>query len=92
MAPEQDASADEEQGQARSSFTSFTSPPSCCRPASQRRPEQGEEGSEKRQSTKPPAFIPVADQAAAEYEAELKAKSEETATDASEASRASCCN
>ena len=80
-APEQDASADEEQGQAR---TRSRRSPRHLRAAGQRRrrPEQGEEGSET-QSTQPPAFIPVADQAAAEYEAELKAKSEETATDAS---------
>ncbi|TGE84629.1 ribonuclease E, partial [Pseudoalteromonas sp. KS88] len=81
MAPEQDASADEEQGQAR---TRSRRSPRHLRAAGQRRrrPEQGEEGSET-QSTQPPAFIPVADQAAAEYEAELKAKSEKTATDAS---------
>ncbi|WP_394191254.1 ribonuclease E, partial [Pseudoalteromonas atlantica] len=81
-APEQDASADEEQGQTR---TRSRRSPRHLRAAGQRRrrPEQGEEGSET-QSTQPPAFIPVADQAAAEYEAELKAKSEETATDASE--------
>ncbi|MDN3377680.1 MULTISPECIES: ribonuclease E [unclassified Pseudoalteromonas] len=81
-APEQDASADEEQGQTR---TRSRRSPRHLRAAGQRRrrPEQCEEGSET-QSTQPPAFIPVADQAAAEYEAELKAKSEETATDASE--------
>ena len=46
-----------------------------------RRPE-GESAETK--SDEAPAFVPVADQAAAEYEAELKAKSEETAVDASE--------
>ncbi|MGS0535948.1 ribonuclease E [Pseudoalteromonas sp. SaAl2] len=81
-APEQDASADEEQGQTR---TRSRRSPRHLRAAGQRRrrPEQGEEGNET-QGTQPPAFIPVADQAAAEYEAELKAKSQETATDSSE--------
>ncbi|KTF18437.1 ribonuclease E [Pseudoalteromonas sp. H105] len=75
-APEQDASTDEEQGQTR---TRSRRSPRHLRAAGQRRrrPEQGEEGNETQNNTQPPAFIPVADQAAAEYEAELKAKSEE---------------
>ena len=72
---EQDTTVEEEQGQTR---TRSRRSPRHLRAAGQRRrrPEQGEEGNEP-QNTQPPAFIPVADQAAAEYEAELKAKSEE---------------
>ncbi|GAA69088.1 ribonuclease E [Pseudoalteromonas sp. BSi20429] len=45
-----------------------------------RRPE----GEAEVKSDEAPAFVPVADQAAAEYEAELKAKSEETPVDAAQ--------
>ncbi|WP_033018205.1 ribonuclease E, partial [Pseudoalteromonas sp. BSi20652] len=53
------------------------------RASGQRRRRPEGEGNETK-SDEAPAFVPVADQAAAEYEAELKAKSEEAATDASE--------
>ena len=77
---EQDASADEEQGQTR---TRSRRSPRHLRAAGQRRRRPEGEESTQTQSTQPPAFIPVADQAAAEYEAELKAK-ENAITEASE--------
>jgi ribonuclease E len=53
------------------------------RASGQRRRRPEGEGNEAK-SDEAPAFVPVADQAAAEYEAELKAKSEETVVDSSE--------
>ncbi|MEL7287042.1 MAG: ribonuclease E/G, partial [Pseudomonadota bacterium] len=66
-----EVSADEEQAQPR---TRSRRSPRHLRAAGQRRrrPEQDEKSSDAKSDT--PAFIPVADQAAAEYEAELKAK------------------
>ncbi|MEM5550539.1 ribonuclease E [Pseudoalteromonas neustonica] len=78
---EQDAaSADEEQGQTR---TRSRRSPRHLRAAGQRRRRPEGEEATQTQSTQPPAFIPVADQAAAEYEAELKAK-ENAITEANE--------
>ena len=53
------------------------------RASGQRRRRPEGEGNEAK-SDEAPAFVPVADQAAAEYEAELKAKSEETVVNASQ--------
>ncbi|MGS0497110.1 ribonuclease E [Pseudoalteromonas mariniglutinosa] len=69
---EQDATqTDEEQGQTR---TRSRRSPRHLRAAGQRRRRPEGEEAAPTQGTQPPAFIPVADQAAAEYEAELKAK------------------
>ncbi|ASM49674.1 ribonuclease E [Pseudoalteromonas espejiana DSM 9414] len=77
-----EATSDDDQGQTR---TRSRRSPRHLRASGQRRrrPEQGEATEEK--SDEAPAFVPVADQAAAEYEAELKAKAEQpTSNDASE--------
>ncbi|TMO38124.1 ribonuclease E, partial [Pseudoalteromonas sp. S4491] len=70
-----EASTDEEQAQPR---TRSRRSPRHLRAAGQRRrrPEHDEKSSDEK--TDAPAFIPVADQAAAEYEAELKAKQAQT--------------
>ncbi|TMO42153.1 ribonuclease E, partial [Pseudoalteromonas sp. S4389] len=70
-----EASTDEEQAQPR---TRSRRSPRHLRAAGQRRrrPEQDEKSSDAKSDA--PAFIPVADQAAAEYEAELKAKQSQT--------------
>ncbi|CAM4245010.1 ribonuclease E [Pseudoalteromonas ostreae] len=69
---EQEAvTSDEEQGQTR---TRSRRSPRHLRAAGQRRRRPEGEEATPTQGTQPPAFIPVADQAAAEYEAELKAK------------------
>ena len=76
------ANSEDEQGQTR---TRSRRSPRHLRASGQRRrrPEQGEATEEK--SDEAPAFVPVADQAAAAYEAELKAKAEQpTSNDASE--------
>ena len=76
------ANSEDEQGQTR---TRSRRSPRHLRASGQRRrrPEQGEATEEK--SDEAPVFVPVADQAAAEYEAELKAKAEQpTSNDASE--------
>ena len=71
-ASEQEATqTDEEQGQTR---TRSRRSPRHLRAAGQRRRRPEGEEATPTQGTQPPAFIPVADQAAAEYEAELKAK------------------
>jgi len=77
-----EANSEDEQGQTR---TRSRRSPRHLRASGQRRrrPEQGEATEEK--ADEAPAFVPVADQAAAEYEAELKAKAEQpTSNDASE--------
>ncbi|ALQ07822.1 ribonuclease [Pseudoalteromonas sp. Bsw20308] len=74
------SASDEEQEQTR---TRSRRSPRHLRASGQRRRRPEGEGSENK-SDETPAFVPVADQAAAEYEAELKAKSQETAVDASE--------
>jgi len=71
--------ADDEQGQTR---TRSRRSPRHLRASGQRR--RRPEGEAEVKSDDAPAFVPVADQAAAEYEAELKAKSEETPVDASQ--------
>ncbi|MBB1384795.1 ribonuclease E [Pseudoalteromonas sp. SG45-5] len=73
-------STDEEQEQTR---TRSRRSPRHLRASGQRRRRPEGENSENK-SDEAPAFVPVADQAAAEYEAELKAKAQETAVDASE--------
>ncbi|TMP17349.1 ribonuclease E, partial [Pseudoalteromonas sp. S2893] len=77
-----EANSEDEQGQTR---TRSRRSPRHLRASGQRRrrPEQGEATEEK--ADEAPAFVPVADQAAAEYEAELKAKAEQPpSNDASE--------
>ncbi|MCQ8819336.1 ribonuclease E [Pseudoalteromonas agarivorans] len=77
-----EANSEDEQGQTR---TRSRRSPRHLRASGQRRrrPEQSEATEEK--ADEAPAFVPVADQAAAEYEAELKAKAEQpTSNDASE--------
>ncbi|WP_273050233.1 ribonuclease E [Pseudoalteromonas sp.] len=73
-------STDEEQEPTR---TRSRRSPRHLRASGQRRRRPEGENSENK-SDEAPAFVPVADQAAAEYEAELKAKAQETAVDASE--------
>ncbi|TMO71793.1 ribonuclease E, partial [Pseudoalteromonas sp. S3785] len=80
--PSEEAHSEDEQGQTR---TRSRRSPRHLRASGQRRrrPEQNEANEER--TTEAPAFVPVADQAAAEYEAELKAKAEQpTSNDASE--------
>ncbi|WMS92119.1 ribonuclease E [Pseudoalteromonas sp. HL-AS1] len=72
------ATTEDEQEQTRT--RSRRSPRHLRASGQRRRPESEAEV----KSDEAPAFIPVADQAAAEYEAELKAKSEETPVDASQ--------
>ncbi|MFU2508578.1 ribonuclease E [Pseudoalteromonas sp. ASV78] len=69
---------DEEQGQTR---TRSRRSPRHLRAAGQRRRRPEGEEATSTQGTQPPAFIPVADQAAAEYEAELKAKQDKQAAE-----------
>ncbi|NMM39565.1 ribonuclease E [Pseudoalteromonas arctica] len=71
-------STDEEQGQTR---TRSRRSPRHLRAAGQRRRRPEGEEATPTQGTQPPAFIPVADQAAAEYEAELKAKQDKQAAE-----------
>ncbi|WP_259399159.1 ribonuclease E, partial [Pseudoalteromonas sp. SG43-7] len=71
-------STDEEQGQTR---TRSRRSPRHLRAAGQRRRRPEGEEATPTQGTQPPAFIPVADQAAAEYEAELKAKQNKQAAE-----------
>ncbi|MGP5155882.1 ribonuclease E [Pseudoalteromonas prydzensis] len=79
---EQDAvQTDEEQGQTR---TRSRRSPRHLRAAGQRRRRPEGEEATPTQGTQPPAFIPVADQAAAEYEAELKAKQDAQTAEAVE--------
>ncbi|MGO3848175.1 MAG: ribonuclease E, partial [Pseudoalteromonas prydzensis] len=79
---EQDAvQTDEEQGQTR---TRSRRSPRHLRAAGQRRRRPEGEEVTPTQGTQPPAFIPVADQAAAEYEAELKAKQDAQTAEAVE--------
>ncbi|MEH6394750.1 ribonuclease E [Pseudoalteromonas sp.] len=79
---EQDAAqTDEEQGQTR---TRSRRSPRHLRAAGQRRRRPEGEEATPTQGTQPPAFIPVADQAAAEYEAELKAKQDAQTAEAVE--------
>ncbi|WP_282130612.1 ribonuclease E [Pseudoalteromonas aliena] len=73
-------STDEEQEQTRT--RSRRSPRHLRASGQRRRRPEGENAENK--SDEAPAFVPVADQAAAEYEAELRAKAQETAVDASE--------
>ncbi|MEL0603551.1 ribonuclease E [Pseudoalteromonas undina] len=80
--PSEEAHTEDEQGQTR---TRSRRSPRHLRASGQRRrrPEQNEANEER--TTEAPAFVPVADQAAAEYEAELKAKAEQpSSNDASE--------
>ena len=80
--PSEEAHSEDEQGQTR---TRSRRSPRHLRASGQRRrrPEQNEANEER--TTEAPAFVPVADQAAAEYEAELKAKAEQpSSNDASE--------
>ncbi|HEA18403.1 MAG TPA: ribonuclease E [Pseudoalteromonas prydzensis] len=72
---------DEEQGQTR---TRSRRSPRHLRAAGQRRRRPEGEEATSTQGTQPPAFIPVADQAAAEYEAELKAKQDKQAAEVAE--------
>jgi ribonuclease E len=74
------ATAEGEQEQTR---TRSRRSPRHLRASGQRRRRPEGEASESK-SDEAPAFVPVADQAAAEYEAELKAKSEKTAVNAAE--------
>ncbi|MBB1409699.1 ribonuclease E [Pseudoalteromonas sp. SG44-17] len=74
-------SIDEDQGQTR---TRSRRSPRHLRAAGQRRRRPEGEEATPTQGTQPPAFIPVADQAAAEYEAELKAKQNKQAAEAVE--------
>ncbi|MGB1977145.1 MAG: ribonuclease E, partial [Pseudoalteromonas tetraodonis] len=74
------AKQDEEQEQTR---TRSRRSPRHLRASGQRRRRPEGEGTQEK-SDEAPVFIPVADQAAAEYEAELKAKAHKTAVDASD--------
>ncbi|WP_024600481.1 ribonuclease E [Pseudoalteromonas sp. TAE56] len=73
------ATTEDEQEQTR---TRSRRSPRHLRASGQRR--RRPEGEAEVKSDEAPAFVPVADQAAAEYEAELKAKSEETPVDAAQ--------
>ncbi|MEM5510192.1 ribonuclease E [Pseudoalteromonas sp. AS71] len=73
------ATTEDEQEQTR---TRSRRSPRHLRASGQRRRRPESEAEVK--SDEAPAFVPVADQAAAEYEAELKAKSEETPVDAAQ--------